>query len=68
MRKCPKCGNENHDNDKFCGNCGFKLPEAKICPECGFTSFKDKFCVFCGEQLLPEYLCKKIKCIIRRGI
>ena len=61
MVNCPKCGNENPNENKFCGNCGSKLPEPKICPECGYTSFEEKFCVECGEQLLPKNICKKIK-------
>ncbi len=61
MVNCPRCGNENSNKNKFCGNCGSKLPEPKICPECGYTSFEEKFCVECGEQLLSKNICKKIK-------
>lgn len=48
--KCPKCGAENPENSKFCGqcgslleqkcrcSCGAELPaEALFCPECGMS-------------------------------
>jgi uncharacterized OB-fold protein len=47
MKYCKKCGSENLNRVKFCGNCGKKLtsnctncgaelaPGAKFCPECG---------------------------------
>ena len=51
MKNCPKCGFENSDESKFCGECGAKLPREKQCPECGFKvapSFK--FCPECGHR------------------
>ncbi|MBQ3471977.1 MAG: zinc-ribbon domain-containing protein [Clostridia bacterium] len=33
MKKCLNCGNENADNELFCGECGMKLEEAAAMPE-----------------------------------
>jgi membrane protease subunit (stomatin/prohibitin family) len=47
---CPKCGNENEADNKFCGECGVSL--RRSCPKCGEEIPPgDKFCGNCGEKL-----------------
>ncbi|MBP3630323.1 MAG: SPFH domain-containing protein [Clostridia bacterium] len=53
-KACPKCGEMNKKSDKFCFNCGEKLPmkNDKFCAQCGAkVSDKDKFCGECGTKL-----------------
>lgn len=53
-KACPKCGEMNSTTDKFCFNCGHKLPikTDKFCPQCGTKAAgKDKFCGECGTKL-----------------
>jgi len=48
--KCPKCHFENHQDAKFCNECGAKLEIA--CPECGKVNPPgSKFCNECGYNL-----------------
>jgi len=48
--KCPKCQSEYQAGDKFCRECGVKLPS--VCQSCGHeVSPKDKFCPECGAKL-----------------
>ncbi len=48
--KCGKCGFENPEHVKFCGECGARL-EA-VCPKCGFSNAPQfKFCGECGQRL-----------------
>jgi len=48
--KCPKCGFDNPDNMKFCGQCGNKLE--LICPKCGSVNPPGfRFCGECGAKL-----------------
>jgi len=55
MMKCPKCQHEIQPADKFCRECGTKLPP--VCPNCGNeVSPQDKFCAECGTQLVVEGL------------
>ena len=55
---CPQCGNNVKDGVKFCGNCGWAVPNASAqnvqpaghrCTSCG-TTLKEgaKFCPNCG--------------------
>ena len=46
---CPKCGHE-HNNGKFCSECGRAKTEDWTCPECGHTGNKGKFCSECGHK------------------
>ena len=46
---CPKCGLE-HNNGKFCSECGTAKTEDWTCPECGHTGNKGKFCSECGHK------------------
>lgn len=49
MANCPKCGTENAQGMKFCGECGSPLPQTKKCPQCGMEwSANAKFCGECG--------------------
>ena len=66
MVYCPKCNEYNDDKNKFCENCGFKLPETEnYCPECDILYYPSKnFCPECGIKLiakskLNEYLKQK---------
>jgi membrane protease subunit (stomatin/prohibitin family) len=52
-KKCPSCGAEVIAKSKFCGECGFKKPEAPAtwdCPECGNKGITAKFCPECGHK------------------
>ena len=59
VMKCPKCGAEYPEGQKFCGNCGGSLddpPEARLglvkCPNCGFDNPEGKrFCADCGSMI-----------------
>jgi hypothetical protein len=48
--KCSKCGFENPEGIKFCGECGAKLE--MTCPKCNFSNPPQfKFCGECGQEL-----------------
>jgi class 3 adenylate cyclase/tetratricopeptide (TPR) repeat protein len=48
--KCPKCQTQNPEDNKFCRECGEKLPI--ICPQCSVELLpEDKFCGKCGYDL-----------------
>ena len=48
--KCPKCQHENEQGDKFCRECGERLPS--VCPQCGnLVKPGDRFCAKCGTRL-----------------
>ena len=50
MSACSKCGFENPDGMKFCGNCA--APFASRCSNCGFENPPTfKFCGQCGNPL-----------------
>lgn len=54
LRVCPKCGNENVPDAKFCASCGNPLlkKEDNICPQCGAKNNKGaKFCAYCGTKM-----------------
>lgn len=61
MKICQKCGHDNLNSDKFCGQCGSKLIEPKpknYCPKCKTTTQRNlKFCTECGTKLVvkPSY-------------
>lgn len=53
-KACPKCGEMNNKSDKFCFNCGEKLPTKteNFCAQCGSkVKQSDKFCGECGNKL-----------------
>jgi uncharacterized membrane protein YvbJ len=61
--RCPKCGNENSPDAKYCRGCGNKMDrEEQIamgrvvdCPECGQTLDAGKrFCPKCGAPLMAD--------------
>lgn len=54
--KCPNCGLEIKDNDKFCPHCGKRLSkESIICPDCGkVNEYNAVFCANCGKKLIKD--------------
>lgn len=51
MVKCPSCGAELHDGQKFCGECGTPIPQKLRCPQCGAEwPLNQKFCGECGHK------------------
>jgi class 3 adenylate cyclase/tetratricopeptide (TPR) repeat protein len=47
---CPKCGHENREGAKFCGDCGGRLE--LVCGRCGKANrLPAKFCDECGQSL-----------------
>jgi membrane protease subunit (stomatin/prohibitin family) len=62
MVLCPKCGFQNPQTTKFCGNCGTSLqaPSGITCPKCGTTNASGaKFCANCGNPLQATVKCPK---------
>ena len=57
--KCPNCGAENPEGQKFCGGCGRSLdvpPQARLglvkCPNCGFDNAAGRrYCSDCGSMI-----------------
>lgn len=65
VNKCPSCDYLINQNDKFCKNCGYKLPEnqetiekipeVKTCTSCGSVLKQGtKFCMQCGVKVLTD--------------
>ncbi len=65
VNKCPSCDSLIHQNDRFCKNCGYKLPEnqkaieeapkVKTCTSCGsILKPGTKFCMQCGIKVLTD--------------
>lgn len=54
MIYCPNCSINNPKENKFCFNCGVKLPEiANYCQYCDITyDNHEKFCINCGNPLI----------------
>ena len=51
--KCPKCGTDSPENNKFCLECGQKL--TKVCPRCSTENLPGaKFCGECGRNLVLQ--------------
>jgi Double zinc ribbon len=47
--RCARCGSDNPDDKRFCGDCG--APLALHCPTCGAENPSDKkFCGDCGAS------------------
>jgi len=62
MVLCPKCGFQNPQTTKFCGNCGTSLqaPSGITCPKCGTANASGaKFCANCGNPLQATVKCSK---------
>lgn len=65
--KCPKCGAEMKEGQKFCNNCGHKLVEEVKCVKCGILiPSGTKFCSNCGAKQVLE--CPKCKTELAPGI
>ena len=48
--RCPRCGHENREEVKFCGECGTRLE--RLCPSCGTANPPtNNFCDQCGQSL-----------------
>jgi membrane protease subunit (stomatin/prohibitin family) len=73
MVLCPKCGFQNPQTTKFCGNCGAQLqaPQAQggiNCPKCGTANAAGaKFCSNCGKPLQTTVKCPKCKAELQAG-
>ena len=51
---CPKCGEPNEADARFCKGCGAEL--AQKCPSCGEVNDADaKFCNKCGGALSSDH-------------
>lgn len=51
--RCARCGSDNPDDKRFCGDCGAAL--ALRCPKCGVENlFDKKFCGDCGASLVQQ--------------
>jgi len=62
MVLCPKCGFQNPQNIKFCGNCATSLQVqgGVVCPKCGTSNTAGaKFCNNCGNPLQATIKCPK---------
>ena len=58
MKRCPKCGTEFNDSDRFCSKCGIKLETENVCQKCGSpVSVDDVFCKHCGHKIEKEFKC-----------
>jgi class 3 adenylate cyclase/tetratricopeptide (TPR) repeat protein len=52
---CPKCGTENRDSARFCGECGASLSATIGCTACGTGNpVGQRFCNGCGRGLVAE--------------
>jgi class 3 adenylate cyclase/tetratricopeptide (TPR) repeat protein len=50
---CSRCGYDNPDTARFCGECGTDLPAEAACPSCGAENpLGQRFCNACGHQLV----------------
>ena len=50
--KCPNCGADVPEENKFCGICGTKMQVENVCPNCGNKNpLSNKFCNNCGQKL-----------------
>jgi class 3 adenylate cyclase len=56
--QCPRCQHENPASQKFCGECGARLPS--VCPSCSASNPPgQKFCGACGTALGPTDVAAK---------
>ena len=56
--KCPNCGMDNPDDNKFCGDCGARLEAsiARKCVNCGrVLGFDAMICQYCGHDYRPKF-------------
>jgi uncharacterized membrane protein YvbJ len=52
MQKCPVCGREIYQDEKFCMGCGAPILR---CPKCGTPNKKgSRFCISCGSVLTQD--------------
>jgi membrane protease subunit (stomatin/prohibitin family) len=70
MVLCPKCGFQNPQTSKFCGNCSAPLQAGGInCPKCGTSNATGaKFCSSCGSPLqVATVKCSKCETEVPTG-
>jgi membrane protease subunit (stomatin/prohibitin family) len=70
MVLCPKCGFQNPQVSKFCGNCGATLQAAGgiTCPKCKAPNQAGaKFCASCGSPLQAAVKCSKCGTEVAEG-
>ncbi|MCS7135770.1 MAG: SPFH domain-containing protein [Nitrososphaerota archaeon] len=70
MVLCPKCGFQNPQTAKFCGNCGVPLQVAgPSCPKCGTANPTGaKFCMNCGSPLQTSNKCNRCGSEVQPGM
>jgi class 3 adenylate cyclase len=59
--QCPRCQAHNHDDAKFCEDCGARMDT--VCPSCGqVVGTGKKFCRSCGtlQSYTPKHLAERI--------
>jgi predicted amidophosphoribosyltransferase len=59
--QCPRCQAPNHDDAKFCEDCGARMDT--VCPSCGQpVGTGKKFCRSCGtlQSYTPKHLAERI--------
>ena len=58
--RCLKCGSENPDTKRFCGDCGEAL--ANRCAKCGAENLPSKkFCGDCGASLVADTVASTVR-------
>jgi membrane protease subunit (stomatin/prohibitin family) len=69
MVVCPKCGFQNPQTVKFCGNCGAPMQAGSVsCPKCGTANPAGaKFCSSCGGPLQATVKCAKCQTEVPAG-
>jgi hypothetical protein len=69
MVVCPKCGFQNPQTVKFCGNCGAPMQAGSVnCPKCGTANAAGaKFCSSCGNPLQATVKCAKCQTEVQAG-
>ena len=72
MVKCPSCGAQNTDENKFCDEYGASMQpppkEQRKCPECGASMEADeKFCTECGAPFETPKCCPNCGAEVKEG-
>jgi class 3 adenylate cyclase len=60
LQRCPHCGSEVEEGQRFCGSCGGLL--ALVCPACETENpLTNKFCGNCGAELVRQQVVKEVE-------